>query len=167
MGAAELMHLLDTDVVWALRNVHGDDGDDGLAAWIADVAPSSLFLSVASLMELESGTAKIERRQKALGTAMRAWVDTQLRPAFEGRILPIDAAVVKRWSQLSYPEVRDGLLAATALEHGFALVTRTPATFKGGRVRTFNPWTYTASSAAIGWDEGSLTGSIWLKSLFR
>ena len=161
------MHLLDTDVVWALRNPPGEQGGEGLAAWIADADPASLFISVATLLELEGGTGLIERREKSLGGALRAWLDTQVRPAFDGRILPIDAAVAKRWGRLAYADPRDGLLAATALEHGFTLVTRTTTAFKVGRVRTLNPWTCRPSASEMGWDEGSLTGSIWRKSLFR
>ncbi|MEO6361107.1 MAG: type II toxin-antitoxin system VapC family toxin [Sphingomicrobium sp.] len=161
------MHLLDTDVLWALRKPPGEQADEGLSAWIADTAPANLFLSVATVLELEGGTGRIQRREKLLGGALRGWLDTQVRPAFEGRILPIDAAIARRWGQLSYPDPRDGLLAATALEHGFTVVTRDTAAFKLGRVRTLNPWTYRPSAPDAGWDEGSLTGSIWLKSLFR
>ncbi|MEO5773552.1 MAG: PIN domain-containing protein [Sphingomicrobium sp.] len=161
------MHLLDTDVVWALRYAQGEHLAQGFGAWVADVAPASLFISVVTLMELEGGTASIHRREKTMAANLRAWIDTQLRPAFDGRVLPIDAAVTKRWAHLAYAEPRDGLLAATALEQGFTLVTREPAAFKLGRVRTLNPWTYTPSSPDIAWDDSSLTGSLWLKSLFR
>jgi predicted nucleic acid-binding protein len=161
------MHLLDTDVVWALRNAFAQRSDEGLGAWVADAAPSTLYISAASLLELEAGTVRIARREKTLGAAVRTWIETQVLPAFEDRILPIDAAVAKRWAQLAYANPRDGILAATALEHGFTLITRERAAFKVGRVRTLDPWTYRPTPTDIRWDEGSLTGSIWLRSLFR
>jgi len=88
--------------------------------------------------------------------------------AFEGRILPVDAAVVRRRALLPYPDARDGLLAATAVEHGLTLVTRNIAAFKAGRVRTFNPWGYTptASDEDADWRQAARTGSLWLKNLF-
>jgi hypothetical protein len=88
--------------------------------------------------------------------------------AFEGRILPVDAAVVRRRGTLPYPDARDGLLAATAVEHGLTLVTRNIAAFKAGRVRTFNPWGYTPASAEEDgdWRQAARTSSLWLKNLF-
>jgi predicted nucleic acid-binding protein len=161
------MYLLDTDVVWALRDAASGRADPALVAWAGSVAPASLFLSVITLMELDGGAARVERRDRAIGAALRTWIDNRVRPAFTGRVLPIDAAVTARFGRLGYSDQRDGLLAATALEHGTALVTRNTRAFRAGRVRTLNPWAYKPESGDISWEEGSLTGSLWLKSLFR
>jgi hypothetical protein len=161
------MYLLDTAVLWALREARDLIGAEGLVSWASDVPPSSMFMSVVTLMELESGVARLERREKGVGTGARTWLTTQLRPAFEGRILPIDAAVAGRWGKLGYADPRDGLLAATALEQGMTLVTRETAAFKAGRVRTLNPWAYRPQAKTLDWEDGPLTGSVWLKSLFR
>ena len=161
------MHLLDTDVVWALRDAAAGRADPALVAWSASVPPASLFVSVIALMELDGGAARVERRDRAIGAALRNWVDERVRPAFAGRVLPIDAAVTARFAKLGYSDQRDGLLASTALEHGTTLVTRNTRAFKIGRVRTLNPWTYKPENGDISWEEGSLTGSLWLKSLFR
>jgi len=48
------------------------------------------------------------------------------REQFADRVLPIDAATAARWGRLNVPDpvpTVDGLLAATALEHGMTLVT--------------------------------------------
>jgi toxin FitB len=161
------MHLLDTDVLWALRDAASGRADPALAAWSASVAPASLFVSVITLMELDGGAARVERRDRAIGGALRSWIDDRVRPAFAGRVLPIDAAVTARFGKLGYADPRDGLLAATALEHGTTIVTRNARAFKLGRVRTLNPWNYKPENGDISWEEGSLTGSLWLKSLFR
>ena len=161
------MYLLDTDVVWALRDAAGGRADPALTGWAASISPTGLFVSVITLMELDGGAARVERRDRAIGGALRTWIDDRVRPAFAGRILPIDAAVAARWSRLGDADPRDGLLAATALEHGTTLVTRNARAFKLGRIRTLNPWSFKPETGEMGWDEGSLTGSLWLKSLFR
>jgi hypothetical protein len=161
------MYLLDTAVLWALREARERNGAEGLASWASDIPPSSMFLSVVSLMELEGGISRLERRDKSVGASARSWLTTQLRSAFDNRVLPIDAAVADRAGKLGYADARDGLLAATALEHGMTLVTRETAAFKMGRVRTLNPWAYRPEARAMDWEDGSLTGSVWLKSLFR
>ncbi len=58
--------------------------------------------------------------------ALQAWLG-RLTDAYADRILPIDRAIAERWGSLSVPDpvpTVDGLLAATALEHGLTLVTR-------------------------------------------
>ena len=160
------MHLLDTDLIWALRAPPPAAADDPLFAWATDLLPNSLFVSAVSMMEFESGAARLERGDKANGAKVRAWLETRLRPAFDGRILPVDDAVVRRWARLAYPDMRDGLLAATALEHGLILATRNPAAFKSGRVRTFNPWTFAGDAGELDWRQASHSGPRWLKSLF-
>jgi predicted nucleic acid-binding protein len=160
------MHLLDTDVVWALRRSDPAPSDAPVLEWISDLMPSTLFLSAVTMMEFESGTARLERKDKATATSVRAWLETRLRPAFEGRILGIDDAVVRRWSKLGYSDMRDGLLASTAQEHGLTIATRNLAAFKTGKIKTFNPWTHSADAAELDWRQASQSAPLWLKSLF-
>jgi predicted nucleic acid-binding protein len=162
------MYLLDTPVVFELRKAKAGRTDAGLASWAGGVSRQNLFLSALSLLELENGAARIERRDRAAAAPMRAWIEGQLMPAFDGRILPVDAAVVRRRGTLPYSDSRDGLLAATAIEHGLTLVTRNTASFKSGRVKLFNPWGYTPETAEddSDWDQAARTGPLWLKNLF-
>jgi predicted nucleic acid-binding protein len=162
------MYLLDTGVVLELRKAKAGRTDAGLASWAASISRQSLFLSALSLLELDTGAAATERKDKTAGAALRGWIDAQVMPAFEGRILPVDVAVVRRRAQLAYADARDGLLAATALEHGLTLVTRTPAAFKAGRVKAFNPWGYMpdAIDDDADWGQAARTGPLWLKNLF-
>ena len=160
------MHLLDTDVLWALRNRREEAVEAPVIEWASALLPSTLFVSVVSMMEIEAGAAKIERKDKAAGLAIRAWIDTRVRPAFDGRILSIDDSITRRWAQLGYADQRDGLLAATAVEHGLTIATRDPAAFKQGKVKTCNPWSYTPEAAELDWRQGSQSAPIWLKSLF-
>jgi predicted nucleic acid-binding protein len=64
-------------------------------------------------------------------------------PAFDGRILPVDAVVAQRSAQLSVPNPRrlqDGLIAATAPVHSMTIVTRNVADFAPTGARLLNPW---------------------------
>jgi predicted nucleic acid-binding protein len=161
------MYLLDTPVVLELRKAKAGRTDAGLATWATGVARQNLFLSALSLLELENGAARAERQDKAGGAALRGWIADQVMPAFEGRILPVDAAVVRRRAQLTIADTRDALLAATAIEHGMTLVTRQTAAFKSGRVKLFNPWGYTPEDEDdVDWRQAARTGPVWLKNLF-
>lgn len=161
-----MVHLLDTDVVWALRNPRDETSGSAVMDWASALLPSTLYVSVVSVMEFEAGASKLERKETAAASAIRAWVETRLRPAFEGRILPVDEEVVRRWVGLGCPDPRDGLLAATALEHGLTLATRHGAAFKRNKVKTCNPWSYASESAELDWRQASQSAPLWLKNLF-
>ena len=137
------MWLLDTNVVSELRRVRLGKSDPHVAAWADSMQAADLYLSVITLQELEIGVQLLERRDPAQGRLLRAWLDRQVLPAFDGRVLPVDSAVALRSAALHVPNprpVRDGLIAATALVHGLGVVTRNTADFEPTGVRTLNPW---------------------------
>lgn len=163
------MHLLDTDIVFELRNAKAGGAEAGLAAWAAKAQRSSLFVSALTLLELETAAGRAERKDKARGLALRDWLDSRVAPAFEGRILPIDAAVVRRRAVVPLADARDALLAATALEHGLALATRDTAAFaKVPRLKVFNPVGYKpeALDDEEDWGQVAKAGSQWLRNIF-
>jgi predicted nucleic acid-binding protein len=137
------MYLLDTNVVSELRKVRAGRSDLGVATWADQVEPGSLFLSTITLHELELGVLLIERRDAQQGFLLRQWLEQAVLPAFSGRILVVDAAVARRSAALHVPDpqpFRDGLIAATALEHNLVVVTRNLADFEATGVRLLNPW---------------------------
>lgn len=162
------MYLLDTDIVFELRNAKAGATDPGLAAWAVGAPRASLFISALTLLELETAVAQVERRDKAAGLALRTWLDNQVAQAFEGRILPVDAAVARGRTRVALADSRDALLAATALEHGLTLVTRKVAAFKVNRLKVFNPWGYKPEAPDDGedWGVAAKAGSQWLRNIF-
>jgi len=161
------MYLLDTPVVLELRKARAGRTDAGLVAWAGSVSRQTLFLSALSLVELENSATQLTRQDKIAGAALNAWIMNQVVPAFDGRILAVDLAVVRRRAQLPFSDTRDALLAATAIEHGLALVTRQTGAYKGGRVKLFNPWGYKPDDEEeADWRQAGRTGPLWLKSLF-
>jgi predicted nucleic acid-binding protein len=162
------MYLLDTGIVLELRKAKAGQSDPGLAAWAAGIARQKLFISALNLLEIENAAARLGRKDRAAGLVVRDWIDQRVMPAFEGRVLPVDAAVVRRRAQLPYANTRDGLLAATALEHGLTFVTHRVSAFRVGRVKLLNPSGYVAqpSDEDEDWSHGTGTGQQWLKNLY-
>lgn len=56
------MFLLDTNVVSELRKVPDGRADPAVVAWFSAADENRLFLSVVTLMELEMGIARLDRR---------------------------------------------------------------------------------------------------------
>lgn len=137
------MYLLDTNVVSELRKAKSGRADRKVKEWADSVFVTSLYLSVITILELETGILQIERRDPAEGSVLRIWFNDHVLPAFAGRILPIDVAVALRCAKLHVPDPRadrDSLIAATALVHGMTVVTRNVADFELTGVEIFNPW---------------------------
>lgn len=134
------MYLLDTNVVSELRK---PKADAQVKRWAKAQASSGLYLSVITLLELETGVKRIERRDAPQGAVLRQWLDAQVLPAFGDRILIIDAAVARCAAGLHVPDglpQGDLMIAATALVHGMTVVTRNTADFERTGVPLLNPW---------------------------
>ena len=131
------MFLLDTNVVSELRRA--ERAAQAVLAWARTTQASELFISSITVLELERGVMQLERRDPRQGAVLRAWLDTQV----EGRVLAVDALVARRCAALHVPDPRperDGLIGATAMEHGFTLVTRNVADFQMLGIKLINPW---------------------------
>ena len=70
-------------------------------------------------------------------------MDWHVLPEFLERTLPVDSAVVLKGARLHVPDARterDALIAATAIVHGMAVVTRNVADFETTGVEVVDPW---------------------------
>lgn len=137
------MYLIDTNVISEIRKIRFGSANKNVAKWADDVDARELYLSVITVEELEIGVLLLERRDPKQGSVLRAWLDQQVLPAFEGRILEIDMTIVLRSAHLHVPNpkpLRDGLIAATALVHSMTVVTRNVDDFKMAGVKIFDPW---------------------------
>lgn len=122
--------------------------------WLDEQAESTLFISVISLGEIEKGIIKL-RHSDAQGDAqdnakrskkLTTWF-SKLEHRFAERTLPLDAAVLRIWADLSANAeiqgkklpVMDALLMATAQHYGLTIVTRNEKDF-GLFPQVFNPW---------------------------
>ncbi len=136
------MYLLDTNVVSELRRP--EKADPRVRAWAATVPVCDFFMSAISVLEIELGALLMERKDAVYGKALRQWIDQEILPRFEGRILAVDTPVAQRCARLHVPDPRgerDALIAATALVHGMTVITRNVADFTPTGVPIIDPWT--------------------------
>ncbi len=131
--------LLDTNVVSEIRKRRPDRG---VRIWFAEVSGADLYLSVLVLGEIRQGVERRRRRDRDAAEALDRWLE-ELHRSFADRVLPVTAAIADRWGGLNVPDrvpTVDGLLAATALEHGMVLVTRNVTDVERTGVAVLDPF---------------------------
>ncbi len=135
--------LLDTNVLSELRRPRPAPR---VLKFIAAQPLDSLYTSAVVFAEIRFGIELVVDPGKRSG--LHDWLGHQLRPQFEGRVLPVSEDVMFRWRLLveegrklghtfSQPDL---IIAATALQHGLTLVTRDVGDHVKTRVQLFNPW---------------------------
>jgi predicted nucleic acid-binding protein len=135
--------LLDTDVVFELRKAGTSNADVNLSQWASSVESGYLYLSSISVLELEIGVLRMERRDKRQGKVLRSWLANRVLPAFDGRVLPFDLAAAERCARFHVPDPRsdrDSFIAAIAQVHNLIVVTRNIQDFEPLGVSLLNPW---------------------------
>lgn len=133
------MYLLDTNVVSALRR---PDRSPDVVRWLESQRLTDLYLSVITVGEIERGFVQQRRLDPTFARELAGWLD-EVMGWYGDRILGIDVATARRWGQLSATighSSEDLLIAATALEHGLAVVTRNVRHFEPTGVRVVNPF---------------------------
>ena len=64
------MFVLDTNVISELRKAGDGRADPSVVAWLAGQDAATLFLSAITVMELEIGTRRVERRDRCVAFAL-------------------------------------------------------------------------------------------------
>ena len=136
--------LVDTDVVSELRK--GPRANPDVRAWMDAVPQTACFLSRVTVAEIRLGIEAVA--DPSFRIELEAWLRDGVRAWFGERILDIDEAVLLAWRRLaragqkanySYAQP-DALIAATALVHELAVVTRNVEDFRQAGVPLLNPW---------------------------
>lgn len=134
-----MRYLLDTNVISDARAKRSAT----LMAWLQGQEVGNLALSVITILELERGVRRKERSDPAGSIPLRRWLDEDVRPLVEGRVLPVDerTAIIAATLHVPAPMPEmDALIAATTIVHDLVLVTRNTQDFERGGVRLLNPW---------------------------
>lgn len=132
--------LLDTNVVserWRKRP------DTTVAAFLERLPASAVHVSVLTIGEMRRGAELKRRTDFVAAERLTQWL-SEIERAFDGRILPVDAATADLWGRLSAQRPRpivDTLIAATAMMHGMTFVTRNIDDVRDTGARLINPWT--------------------------
>jgi toxin FitB len=137
------MYLLDTNVLSELRKISAGKADKKVTKWANSVDSAELYLSAISIQEIEIGILLLERKDLIQASVFRRWLEEQVLPSFEKRILSVDVSVARRSASYYVPDprpIRDSLIAATSVVHAMTMVTRNVADFQLPGVKVLNPW---------------------------
>jgi len=138
-------YLLDT---CALSEMVKKKPNPGFIGWIQHQRGSSFYVSVISIAEIEQGIVRLADSQKK--KRLQVWV-SGIKARYQSRLLLVDLAVAEMYGQIQGNSmkvgkplpVQDCWIAATAITHSMAVVTRDDRTLAATSVGIVNPWTKT------------------------
>ncbi len=132
--------LLDTNVVSEFRRQkpHG-----GVVAWLTGLDRGSIFISAATIGELQAGIELTREQSRESAAAIEAWLE-QLIATYD--ILPMDHRAFRAWARIMHKKsgqlIGDALIGATAIAHGLTVASRNVMDFKTLGIPVFNPFTF-------------------------
>ncbi len=144
-----MSYLIDTCCISALAK---SDPNKNVTQWFSDHNELDLYLSVITFGELRKGIEKLPSSKRK--RRLNHWINEDLLHRFKNRVLDITLTEVNQWGNVSakaekmgtpLPAV-DALIAATAIVHDFAVVTRNIKDMKASGVELINPWKYQANT---------------------
>lgn len=136
-------YILDTNVISELVAARPHPK---VIEWIQSVDDNQVFLSVITIGELRKGIDKLPNSERK--EVLDLWLHEDLLVRFENQLLNIGVETMLVWGKLNAQlettgnpiSAIDSLIAATALEWQYMLVTRNTAHFKNTGIALHNPW---------------------------
>ena len=134
--------LVDTCVLSEAQRARGDRR---VRTRLESIPDEDLFLSVVTIGEIVRGIGLLPQGDRR--SALDAWM-RDIEEHHARRILPVDVGVARIWGEIDAGARRagvtlpaaDGLIAATALRHDLAVMTRNASHFVATGVRLIDPW---------------------------
>lgn len=135
--------LVDTNVISEFIK---PQPDSRVIRWLDAADPASLYVSVVTLGEIRLGIEDMPAGKRR--SALEEWFQEGLPDWFDSNLLPVTKAIADRWGRLTIAAKKqgraittaDGLIAATAIEHHLAIVTRNISDFAKCGAVIVNPW---------------------------
>lgn len=136
--------LLDTNVLSELRR---PKPNAKVVAFVAAQPLAQLYISAVTLAEIRFGIEFVSDANRR--AEQNEWLNNKVRPMFTQRTLPVTEDIMFKWRLL----VEDGrklghtysqpdlIIAATAIQHDLAVVSRNTKDYQKARVMLVNPWT--------------------------
>lgn len=135
--------LLDTNIV---SETIKPKPEPRVVDWLETQMPADLFLAAQTLGELVRGARKV--KEVARRERFERWIEQDLAPQFEGRVLPFDGPTAALWGRLMgdgdragrTPAAVDAQIAAVAIHHQLTLITRNVKDFEHFDLKLLNLW---------------------------
>lgn len=134
-------YLFDTNVISDSRRP--ERTNDHFRRFIAAIVPEDFCVSVVTILEIEFGILRQERRDANFARLLREWLEALVLPLLGNRILDVTLPIARRCATLPTPNcvpTNDALIAATALELELPVVTRNVRDFERFGVEIIDPW---------------------------
>lgn len=136
-------YLLDTCIISELIK---PTPNPQVVNWIRTCPEETVFLSVATIGEIQKGIMKLPESEKR--EMLQYWFEHDLPQRFGERILEVTTQVAKKWGELQGNVEQEGekisaidsLIAATGLVYNLTVVTRNTSDIEISGAQTFNPW---------------------------
>jgi len=137
-----MSYLLDTCV---LSELCKPEPSESVLKWFEHCSGENIFISSLTLGELQYGIELLPEGSKK--NDLINWFD-QIADSYQEFAVSVSHEISIRWGELRAQlrkrgiqlPVVDGLIAATAIESNFILVTRNSSDFEHTGVRILNPW---------------------------
>jgi len=130
--------LLDTNVISEIRKSRPHPA---AMAWFDRQEADNLFLSVATVGEIQRGAEKTREQNPEKAMEIEVWLSALIATS---NVLVADDLTFVRWAKLMHRQsgdlIIDALIAATAQVHGLTVATRNTRDFETLGVVTVNPF---------------------------
>jgi len=135
-------YILDTCV---LSEVRHPNGDADVKAAVSKLNDTDLRISALTIGEIAKGIGALPESKRR--TELETWL-AKLETFYADRIIPIEKETAHIWGKITSEAkqkgeiipVIDGLISATAIQHGYTIVTRNTKHFEVVGVNVFDPW---------------------------
>lgn len=138
------MFLLDTNIISEFYKVKNRKANLGLVDFLNKNNFNHFYTSEIVMMELTRGILLKARKDPIAGKYLKEWLEQNIKPRFQGRILGINEQTSLTCAKLHLPNFRsenDAWIASIAIVHHLILVTHNIKDFQNMPIELIDPFT--------------------------